>query len=292
MNTNLYYDSKFYNNTDKVKPFAVNIFENTAFIHSANEWNVALVKAQLPLNSPIMVIKESNPIYFQVRDIFGSTIGATQFSLCGKFYNVQEVLDAINTKISTDLVNCPISSFNISNDGKLELKTNEHVVSHMLTFNSVVFNLFSYNFDWLMKQYISDKNVYYFDIPSTNVDTTYIATSDSLSQFYQWVSIRLDSDLPVIKTTNSFDDGTETVSKFSSKTNTLTTIDINRRVEDAYSQSLIYIPQVERYISLTTTDSINRFSVNAFVEYVNGSVEALEILPSGFGKIMLQFSKK
>jgi hypothetical protein len=206
---------------------------------------------------------------------------------------VQEVLDKINEKIESELVNCPINSFYISSEGKLSFKTNEHVVSHQLTFNSIVFNLFSYNFDWLMKQYISDKNVYYFDIPTnTTVNTTYIATSDSLSQFYQWVSIRLDSDLPVVKTTNSFDDGTETVSKFSSKTNTLTTIDINRRVEDAYSQSLIYIPQVERYISLTSSDSVNRFSVNGSVEYVNGSVVPLEILPSGFGKIMLQFSKK
>jgi hypothetical protein len=143
-----------------------------------------------------------------------------------------------------------------------------------------------------MKQYISDKNVYYFDIPSTSGGIDYIATSDSLSQFYQWVSIRLDTDLPVVKTTNSFDNGQEQLTRFTSKTNTLTTIDINRRVEDAYSQSLIYIPQVERYISLTSSDSVNRFSVNAFVEYVNGSVEALEILPSGFGKIMLQFSKK
>jgi hypothetical protein len=294
MSKHLYFDSNFYNSTDSKKQFSINVFENTAFIQDSRDWQVALVKAQLPLNSPIMVIKETDPIYFQVRDIFGSTIGATSFTLSGSFYSPQELLDKINEKIDSELVNCPINGFYISSEGKLSFKTNEHVVGHMLTFNSIVFNLFSYNFDYIMKNFTSDVNVYYFDIPTTAGGIDYIATSDSLSQFYQWVSIRLDTDLPVVKTSGTFETGRENINTavFTTKTNTLTSIDINRRVEDSYAQSLIYIPQVERYISLTGAESVNRFNITAYVEYVNGTIHPLEILPSGFGKIMVQFSKK
>jgi hypothetical protein len=124
MSKNLYFDSKFYNSTDSKKQFSINVFENTSFIQDSRDWQVALVKAQLPLNSPIMVIKESDPIYFQVRDIFGSTVNSTSFSLSGSFYSPQEVLDKINEKIESELVNCPINGFYISSEGKLSFKTN------------------------------------------------------------------------------------------------------------------------------------------------------------------------
>lgn len=284
-NQRIVFDSKFYNSTDYLQPFKVDIRATYNFVENASEFNVGVVKLQLPLGSaPILIIPTSKPMTFWCCDYGHPEQNKQEKSISGAFYSVSELLYAFNSLIGS-FTNCPLT-FKLATDGYLELHSNANASTRQLSASTNVANLFKYQFD----DYITQGNParHTFDVKASVPILRAVTTS--LAQFYQWVSIAIHTDLPVSRSQITYNDGTPSNSSLTNSS-LLTTVDINRFSEDVYNQSLIYIPQVERYISMSSSAGVSSFSLSARVEYANGQSETLYIAPEAFGKVFLEFVK-
>jgi hypothetical protein len=282
-----YFDTKFYNSSDVKQQFNVQVRDTVNFLHDSRKYEVSVVKAQLPLGGvPILKIKASQPMEFHCRDLIGTNV--SRVSIHGSFYSVQEWVDTVNDNIKSSLPDYPFL-FNLNSANRLEIISTDNAATRKITFNTIVYSLLKHNFDSVMRHWNSDASIYEVTTSSPGVT---VATTDSLAQFYQWCSITLYTDLPVQRTSVAFNDYDFPNDYPLAKNSILTTIDINRRAEDSYDQSLIYIPQVERYISMTDGNPVSGFSITARVEYINNESEALTVDPEGFGKIFISFNEK